>query len=61
MKNISFYVKENPPEKLDTVQTSVIITRDQKKFVDEKNLNLSAMVRDMLTDAMTAKPAKAKG
>ena len=49
MKALKEYRKPAAPGKQDTVQTSVNITRDQKSDLDAQNLNLSEMVRDMLS------------
>lgn len=58
MKTIEKYMKKNA-EKMNAVQTSVSIESKQKDFVDANNLNLSEMVRDMLSSMMNAsKPRK---
>ena len=47
MKKLFNYQKSKT-EKLDSVQTSVSIERRHKVFVEQKNINLSKVVRDAL-------------
>ena len=52
MNKLTKYQK-NRIEKLDAVQTSVSIERRHKVFLEQKNLNLSQIVRDALDYLMT--------
>jgi hypothetical protein len=47
MKNLKDYIKDNA-EKIDSVTTSIQLTRDQLEFCKKLNLNLSKLVRDYL-------------
>lgn len=59
MKSPEKYMRENT-EKLDLTSTSVSIEKDQKKFVEDNNLNLSKMTRDMIKDFMNEAKKKNK-
>lgn len=62
MKNpMQKYVKGTSSENATTVRTSINIEAKQHEFLLVNNLNLSAMVRDMLSEAMASeKPGKRK-
>lgn len=49
MKSLKDYVKKNS-EKMETRVKSVNLLTSQCEYIEEKNLNLSEIVRDMLTD-----------
>lgn len=53
------YQKQNT-EKLDAVGTSVSIERPHKEFIETNNINLSALVRDVI-DGLIAQQNKEKG
>lgn len=59
MKSLDQYRKKQTPDKLDSITTGVSIEKRQKIFLEERELNLSALVRDMLDDIM-AKDARSK-
>lgn len=60
MKSLKEYSKRDGAKR-EHVQTTVNIECKQKSFIDENNLNLSRMVRDMLATFMgTAPVAKRK-
>lgn len=42
----------NRVEKNNGITTGVSIRKDQKKFIDENSINLSALVRDFLDEVM---------
>ena len=60
MKSIALdkYVKTSV-KKMDNIATTVSIRKEQKAFVEETGLNLSSMVRDMLSGIMAAKGKRA--
>lgn len=50
MKPLDRYQKAETVEKVKQVTTSVNVTTEQKKFLEENNLNLSAIVRDAIDE-----------
>lgn len=57
MKPIDLYKKRTKLAS-EMVQTTVSITKGQKRFVDENSLNLSEMTRDMLSNFESANETK---
>lgn len=47
---LSNYRKLNKKKISDFTPTSVLITKEQKRILDENNINLSKYLRDRLTD-----------
>lgn len=54
--------KKNHVDKNDMVTTGISIERHQKDFIEENDINLSAIVRAFLTELMAEnKPSRKKG
>lgn len=57
--NLEDYQKDNT-EKLDPVSAGVSIERRHKEFIKKYNVNLSALVRDVLNKLMAKKEEELK-
>lgn len=53
--------RKNRVEKLDAVPTGVSIERRHKRFIDENNLNLSAITRDAIDVIMVQTDTREEG
>ena len=53
--NLQKYIKDKTGQKTECVTRSVSITKEQQDFVNEKNLNLSKIVRDKIDELKKGK------
>ncbi len=47
MKNLNKFIKV-PRKEIEGISTSVYLTKDQVEFFKKKNLNLSAIIRELI-------------
>jgi hypothetical protein len=55
MKALERYIKSKEGDKVSMAVTSVNLTKAQLDFIKKKNVNLSAIVRDLVEDLMKRK------